>query len=190
MCRAVGEDQGESQVKTEKSVPREAEETKTDLGGGRRHIIVVVVVTDSSPLVSLRESRSVDQASVSGSSQAGHQSSGSRGKGASLEATSTRNTSTLADSDEHGVSMKWGHSFLVATTWKTQSVIENRPFFCVRLVWSSLVRCKKKLHLWMLLLLRSVGRHPLRTACTWQMMKNEHVVKTNSAINMSTHMNT
>ena len=32
-------------------------------------------------------------------------------------------------------------------------------------------------------MLRSVGRHPLRTACTWQMMKDEHVVRTNITYN-------
>ena len=37
-------------------------------------------------------------------------------------------------------------------------------FFCVQ--GGSLARCKKKLHLWRLPLLRSVGIHLVRTACT------------------------
>ena len=53
---------------------------------GADHVIVVVV-TDSSSLTSVRESKSVDQASVSGSSQAGLQSSGPRGAVTSFEAT-------------------------------------------------------------------------------------------------------
>ena len=40
------------------------------------------------------------------------------------------------------------------------------------------VLCKKKrLHLWRLPLLRSVGVHLVHTACKWQMMKNEQMTE-------------
>ena len=71
--------------------------------------------------------------------------------------------------NDHGVLVKWGQSFLVATTRK--NIVGDRKS-AVFVVYdtcrvASLVRCKKKkLHLWRFPLLRSLVIHQVRTACT------------------------
>ena len=76
-----------------------------------------------------------------------------------------------------GFLVKWCHSFLVATTRK--NIVGDRK----SAVFSVYDSCKVAVSS-----APSSGHaYHLHTACTWHMMKNEHVVKTNSVINMSTH---
>ena len=64
-------------------------------------------------------------------------------------------------------------------------------FFCVRFVYGgSLVRCKKKPHLWRLSLLRSVGIRLLRTACRWQKNEKMSMWRKQCHQHVGTHMNT
>ena len=52
---------------------------------------------------------------------------------------------SIHEENEHGFLVKWGHSFLVATTRKNTVGDRKSAVFCVRFVQSgNLVRCKNK----------------------------------------------